>query len=624
MASPRRLPLPPLQRREARFARASLVQWLAMLPLAAALAALPPSQLFSGLAIGLGVLTGFKLLEARQLAEHRLVALLQLLSTGLVAAQRPELAASLLQLAATLLALAGLLALELGEGLDWLPLLRRSLVVLLSALPLALVLFVLVPRLGPFSALPLPGGSAAVVGLSDQLDPAGISELASSDEPAARVAFSGGPPPPPEQRYWRVLVHGTFDGRHWLRSFPDRAPGAALPPLPGGAAAPPAPAAAQAAEPAQLWLAAPSPQAAVPWSGRGRPSTRQLGLDSSGELRHRGPRDQRRVYSIAPESAAAAWQRIPPTPTDLSLPPGRNPRLEALGRTWSALPTPEQRLQAARAWFLSHNFLYSLRPGVLPDQAPFDAFLFERRIGFCGHYAASFSALMRAAGVPSRVVSGYRGGRWVVPIGGDGYLDLRQSDAHAWSEVWLPELGWTAVDPSHWIRGLAPGESLPSGDGLQHWLQRQWWGLDISWTRLWLGFDRDSQAELLRRLLGPALPGLGIVVLVALTLCLVLAVAALQGLQRRSAADAGRLELERLLRQLERLGLAPAPGETLQRFGLRLEQQRPELAGEMQAFVALYQQLRFAPRLAASDASLQRRLVRQRRRLAGRLQRSLR
>lgn len=604
------------RRRDARFTTATVLQWLAMLPLAAALVALPPSQMFAGLTVGLGVLTGFKLLEARQLAEHRLVSLLQLLSTGLVAAQRPELAASLLQLAATLLALAGLLALELGEGLGWLSLLRRSLLVLLSALPLTLVLFVLVPRLGPFSTLPLPGGSAAAVGLSDQLDPASISELASRDEPAARVAFSGGPPPPPGERYWRVLVHGRFDGRAWQRSFPDPAP-EAEPQLLLGTAAP-----TLAAGPAQLWLAAPSPQAAVPWSGRGQPLTRQLHLDSSGELRHRGARDQRRVYQIEPQSQPAAWQRIPPTAADLALPLDRNPRLEALGRAWSTLPTAEQRLQAARAWFLAQPFLYSLRPGALPDQAPFDAFLFERRIGFCGHYAASFSALMRAAGVPSRVVSGYRGGRWVVPIGGDGYLDLRQSDAHAWSEVWLPQRGWMAVDPSLWIRGLVPGEALASGDGLQNWLQRQWWGLDISWTRLWLGFDRDSQAALLRRLLGPALPWLGVIVLVALALCLVAAWVVLQNLQRRSAGDASRHELERLLRQLERLGQAPAPGETLQRFALRLERQRPDLAEELQAFVALYLQLRFAPRLSAAAASQQRLLVRKRRRLARQLQRS--
>jgi transglutaminase-like putative cysteine protease len=620
MAPPRRLPLLPPWRRNPRLATATLLQWLAMLPLAAALVSLQPGQLFGGLAIGLGVLTGFKLLEARQRGEHRLVALLQLLGIGLVAAQRPELAASLLQLAATLLTLAGLLALELGEGIPWLVLLRRSLLLLLAALPLALVLFVLVPRLGPFSSLPLAGGTAAVVGLSDQLDPSSIAELASSEEPAARVAFSGGQPPPVEQRYWRVLVHGRFDGRRWLRSFPDPPPGVALPPLPTDTAT--TTAVAPAAGPAQLWLAAPSPQAAVPWAGRGRPLTRQLQLDPVGELRHRGPRDQRRVYQLLPETQPALWQRLPPTLVDLALPRGRNPRLEALGRSWSTLAAPEQRLQAARAWFLAHDFRYSLRPGTLPDQAPFDAFLFERRVGFCGHYAASFSALMRAAGVPSRVVSGYRGGRWVVPIGGDGYLDLRQSDAHAWSEIWLPQQGWMAVDPSQWIRGLAAGESWPSSEGAQEWLRHQWWGLDISWTRLWLGFDRDSQASLLRRLLGPALPWLGPIVLAALAFCLVAAVLLLQALQQRGSADLGQRELQRLLRQLERRGLVPVPGETLQGFAMRLERQRPDLATELQAFVALYLQLRFAPLPAAASAGRQRLLVRQRRRLSRRLQRS--
>ena len=357
----------------------------------------------------------------------------------------------------------------------------------------------------------------------------------------------------------------------------------------------------------------------MPWSGGGRPLGRELRLDPSGELQHRGPRDQRRVYQLAAGPDPAAWQMRPPTPLDLSLPRGLNPRLEALGAGWAVLATPEQRLQAARAWFLSRDFRYSLRPGALPLQAPFDAFLFDKRIGFCGHYASSFTALMRAAGVPARVVSGYRGGRWVEPIGGDGYLDLRQTDAHAWSEVWLPGQGWLAVDPSTWIRGLAPGESLPRGGGPLEWLRRQWWGLDITWTRLWLGFDRDSQASFLRRLLGPALPWLGTIVLVALGLALAAAVAVLQALQRRSAADRDRRELERLLRLLERRGLAPAPGETLQRFAERLERRWPDLTPDLQPFVSLYLRQRFAP--GASGVAPPRQLARHRRSLGRTLQR---
>ena len=564
---------------------AATLQWLALLLLAVALAGLQPTSPFGALAIGLGVLTALKLWEARGLAEHRMVTLLQLVCAGLVAAQRPELGASLLQLAVTLLALAGLLALELGEGLGWRVVLRRSLQVVAAALPVALVLFLLVPRLAPFTALPLTGSSGALMGLSEELDPASIAGLAADENPAARVAFPGGAPPPPAERYWRVLVHDRFDGRRWVRSTP--------PPMGQGdpRSLMAAPLATDQVE--QIWLATPSPLDAVPWSGSGRPMGRELLLDPRGELLHRGLRDQQRVYGVAAPQGPPPWQSQPPSPLDTALPSGVNPRLEALGRRWGSLEQPEQRLQAARSWFSTNGFRYSLQPGTLPDRAPLDAFLFERRLGFCGHYASSLTALMRAAGLPARVVSGYRGGTWVVPLGGQGYLDLRQSDAHAWSEVWLPGRGWVGVDPSAWI---AP-DSTPRrrGHGLVEWVRQQWWGVDIAWTRLWLGFDRDSQNALLQGLLGPLRPWLGAVVLLALALTLAAGLSLLRLLQGHPSADPERRQLERLLRLLGRRGLTPHPGETLPRFAARVEARWPALAPELHRFVALYQQQRFAP-----------------------------
>ncbi|MCX5948075.1 MAG: DUF3488 and transglutaminase-like domain-containing protein [Cyanobacteria bacterium] len=590
------------------------LQWLAMVLLGLGMTGLQPNLLLGGMVIGLGALTTLKLWEARSLGEHRLVSLLQLVCAGLVAAMRPELGPSLLQAAVIVLALAGLLALELGEGLGWRLLLRRSAQVLAAALPLALVLFLLVPRLGPFSALPSQRGSAASIGLSDSLEPGSISELVDNPSPAARVAFPGGQPPAIDRRYWRVLVHDRFDGQRWSGStLPPadrndrRAIAAGEPPAaPGGAS--------------QLWLNEPSGLPAVPWSGRGRPLSRELLADAGGELLHRGSSDQRRVYTIADDDSANPWQRRPPGPGDLALPRGRNPRLEALAARWATLPAAAQRLDAARSWFRSQNFSYSASPGTLPERAPLDAFLFERRKGFCGHYASSFTALMRAAGVPARVVSGYRGGTWVQPIGGHGYLDLRQSDAHAWSEVWLPGVGWRQVDPSLWIASGGPGPGQGRAHaGAMEWLQQQWWGLDISWTQLWLGYDRQSQQALLQRLLGEHLQWLGVLVLVAVGLCLAAALAVLSWLQGRSQGDAPRRALEAILRQLARRGLEPEPGETLPVFAGRVQRRWPDLAPELEPFVALYQEHRYG--LAPPPGRAGRELQRGRRRLSRRLQR---
>lgn len=598
---------------------AAPLQWLTMALLALALVAVPWSQLLGVLAIGLGVLTALKLAEARSVRERRLVGLLQLFSAGLLGALQGDLLGSVLQGLAALLALAGLLALELGQGLGWGVMVRRSALLLLAALPMALVLFLLLPRLGPFTAMEGGGGPAAITGLSDSLDPGSIAELATSEAPAAWVAFPEGDPPPAGERYWRVLVHGRFDGRRWSAA-PRRS-----------ASPPPGPAALglglEAAEPTpeaggglQQWLVEPSGLAPVPWGGRGRPLDPALRLDPLGQLRHRGASGLRRVYSVRDDGRPAAWSRLPPEPLDRQLPLGSNPRLEALGRQWGNLPRPEQRLAAAERWFRSQPFRYTLRPGTLPEKAPLDAFLFERREGFCGHYASATTALMRAAGVPARVVSGYRGGDWVVPLGGSGYLDIRQGDAHAWSEVWLPGEGWRRVDPTTWVP-LPVGEESRTRGGTLRWLQQQWWGLDLAWTRLWLSADPQGQEALLQRLLGAWRPWLGAVVLAGLGLGLAGALAVLAALQRRALGpDPWRRELERLLASLARRGLGPQPGETLPQFAARVEERWPALGPDLAALVALYQRHRFAPGGPQARAELRRSRaeLRQRRRRLGR------
>ena len=267
----------------------------------------------------------------------------------------------------------------------------------------------------------------------------------------------------------------------------------------------------------------------------------------------------------------------------------------------------------AEAWFRQQGFRYSLNNPLLPQTAPLDALLFERRQGFCGHYASALSALMRAAGVPARVVSGYRGGTWVVPLGGSAFLDLRQSDAHAWSEVWIEGEGWRSLDPTLWVLGgptlgdpsspsapaTAPANpsanSAASADraGPLDWIARQWWGLDLAWGQWWLGFDQRSQELLLQRLLGPYRDWAGALLVGAVALTLALGLAAYGWLRRRGEGDLLQQELNQLLRSCARSGLVPQPGETVSQFGRRLRQARPLLGPELEDFVGLLQQLRY-------------------------------
>jgi len=577
------------------------LQWLAMAALAAGSVGLDPTWLLGLLTLALLVLAALKLVEARDRGGRRLVALLQVLVCGLQAAQLPDLLPSLVQLLAAVLSLAGLLQLESGQATPWRRLLRQSLQVLAAALPMALVLFLLVPRLGPLTAMPAGPSGRAVTGLSADLDPGSIATLADDDGAAARVAFADDRPPPAEQRYWRVLVHERFDGRRWQRDDEDEE---LLRQDPAGSEAASGLSAAleRAADRDQVWLAEPSRFTAVPWDGRSASPDPRLRLEPQGELRLRRPPIERRSYRLRPAAAPLPWQQRPPTPGALALPAAANPRLLALGRRWGQLPDPAARVAAAQAWFEAGGFRYDRRPGALPERDGLDVFLFESRVGFCGHYASAFSALMRAAGVPSRTVSGYLGGTWVVPVGGASYLELRQSDAHAWSEVWLGDQGWQRVDPSAWAGALAgqgPAAAAaradaPPAEGGWRWLQRQWWGLDMAWSRWWLGFDRSRQEALLAWLLGGRRWALGLVILTGVALGLVAALVPWQLRRSRPRRDQAARDLAELLRLLRSLRLEPRPGETLEELCRRAGEAYPNLATPLGELASCHTQRRYA------------------------------
>ncbi|MFZ9951668.1 MAG: transglutaminaseTgpA domain-containing protein, partial [Vulcanococcus sp.] len=382
------------------------------------------------------LLAALKLRESRSRADLQRVALTEWVAVGLLAVLRPELAASLLQGLTALVVLAALLLQEGGGQRSLRQTLQRSLQLSLAALPLLVLLFLLLPRIGPLWSV--AGGAAGRTGLDSILDPGAISRLVQDPTPALRVSWIQGAPPPQSQLYWRVLVLDRFDGRRWSRG-----------PLP----VPPArrPDGATGLVPEQLWVAEPSPLPALPWAGEGRPSDPALAVSSDGVLVGPAAGGRRRHYGITISGGDLPWRAVQPQPGDLALPTGSNPRLEALGASWQGLPEG-QRLKAAQALFVRQQLRYTLSPPPLPQQAPLDELLFTTRAGFCEHFASAFTALMRAAGLPARVVVGYQGGEWIPPTAlGAGYLEVRQSDAHAWSEVWLQGQGWVRVDPTAWV-----------------------------------------------------------------------------------------------------------------------------------------------------------------------------
>jgi protein-glutamine gamma-glutamyltransferase len=393
----------------------------------------------SGIAAGatlLAAMTSAKLLESRSLRDwHTIVfaALFLLLAACLDRQQLWRLPLYLAALWLLALGLRGLGSVGGAGGIDSLrDLARSSARALAFAAPLALALFLLFPRLpGGFWAI--PSDEEAITGLGDELSPGSISRLSESDEVAMRVRFSG-PLPQPAERYWRGPVMHDFDGYTWRRR---PSLGSKQPQLrPGGRA-----------YRYEVWLepnrhrallALELPTGALPGFSA---------FTDDYQLLSFRPIDQPRSYELTsytgqydPEPLGNYLRRV-----DTRLPEGRNRRAVELGRTLRAGVADDAAFVRRTLDFLRQGgYEYTLTPPLL-DLDSVDDLLFNTRQGFCGHYASAYATLMRAGGVPARVVTGYLGGEW---NSFGQYLVLRQSHAHAWVEVWLEGRGWQRVDPT--------------------------------------------------------------------------------------------------------------------------------------------------------------------------------
>jgi transglutaminase-like putative cysteine protease len=306
------------------------------------------------------------------------------------------------------------------------------------AAPLALGMFVLFPRIeGPLWGMPGEAGSHQA-GLSDRMAPGLLSHLAQSEDVAFRVRFDGQPPPHP-LLYWRGPVLASFDGQEWTRVPSQLA--RATSPLALAVRGQPVRYQVTLEPSRTRWLfALDMPVRAPELAGN------LAFVSAESELTSANPIERRIRYGLVsyPDFRLQAGSRPGNVPQWLQLPPALNPRALAEGHALQREPDPVKRIAAVLRRFSRENFVYTLDPPLLGADS-IDEFLFRTRAGFCEHYAGAFVFLMRAAGIPARVVTGYQGGEFN-PI--DGYLTVRQSDAHAWAEVWLAGRGWVRVDPT--------------------------------------------------------------------------------------------------------------------------------------------------------------------------------
>lgn len=568
------------------------------------LAVLATFRTLNGLEAGATLLVAMgalKLLEATRIRDFTFLsgAALFLLLAACLDAQAlwrlPLYAADLCLCCATLLALA-----RAPEPLPARAALREAGRLLLLAAPLALLLFLFFPRL-PGSFWALPDSGDAITGLSNELEPGTIAELTQIDDPAMRVRFAGAAPPRNE-RYWRGPVLHDFDGSAWRARAGLYVPRAALNYAgprytytvelePGALPLLPALELPEGPLPPDAVLTS-DYQLALP-----RPPRQALHYTLSSRTQYR---------SVQPLSLAQ--RRI-----DLALPQGRNPRTLALARQLRAAASDERGfIEAVLARFRDAGFAYTLTPQRLGAQ-PVDEFLFDTRAGFCGHYASAFALLMRAGGVPAHVVTGYQGGEWN-PIG--GYYLVRQSHAHAWTEVWLDGAGWRRIDPTAVVAParlegesveLLPGAARSGGRLLRSlaWIGtvvQGWDALNAWWLRDVVGFSFDRQTDLFDAL------GLG-----ASTWRTLAGVLAAGGVawalvvvwQTRHRArppppDPLSRAWRRLGSRLARLGLRRRTTEGPLDFAERVAAARPALAHDIRRLARDYARLRFGP---AADAA---------------------
>ena len=329
---------------------------------------------------------------------------------------------------------------------------------------------------------------------------------------------------------------------------------------------------------------------------------------------------ERRLYRLQSHSQYRLQPVLTPAQREraLQLPKGSNPRSLALGERWREQGLRGHALiEAALQRFRHEAYYYTLQPPTLGRNG-IDEFLFDTRRGFCEHYAGSFTVLMRAAGLPARVVTGYLGGE---PNEIGDYYIVRQSDAHAWSEVWLDGEGWVRVDPTAAVaperveRGLGSalaGDALlpsfldptrRSGLGLR--LAARWDWANAQWNRWVLGYGPELQQDLLRRIglvdwgaMMLALTGLMAVLLSLLGLLV------LRASQRRTRPDPALREWQRLQRRLGRAGLPAVPSEGPQAYAGRVQRARPDLAEPLAQALQHYLALRYleTPRKAELHA----------------------
>ena len=473
---------------------------------------------------------------------------------------------------------------------------RRSAVMMLQGLPIALLLFLFFPRLAqPLWGLPTDWTARS--GLSDSMSPGQISDLSLSDEVAFRVEFDGAVPPP-RDRYWRGPVFSQFDGRTWSRGPLSLAETRSF---------------NQDGTPITYTVAL-EPNERRSLFALDLPAAAPLlrsGAETVSNVRTSVTRDQQVLLSVPVTQAVRYTQRSllassypASTPAEARLNLGLgdgNPRTIAFARDLRAqLPDDRTFIDTLLAKFNREQYVYTLAP-PLYERDPVDFFMFDERRGFCEHYASAFVLMLRAAGIPARVVTGYQGGST-----NRDYMIVRQSDAHAWTEALLNGR-WQRFDPTAAVApsrvevglggALAAGEPLPFLARLDStWVtqvQLAWDAFNYGWRRNVVGFNRDRQQTIWREWRLDEFAAWQLVMLIAAVVGAWAALVVAWLMWKRRKQERALVLWDDLNRRIARAGLPRLPHEGPLAFAARAAARWPQFAIAFAAIGESFAALRY-------------------------------
>ena len=539
------------------------------------------------------IMLGLKTLETRTLRDAMLLIFLGffLVITNLLYSQ--SILTALYMLACTVLITATMIDLNYsGAEPPFRHQLRTASLQLAQAVPLMLALFLLFPRVpGPLWGMPRDA-FAGVTGLSDTMTPGSISNLVLSDAVAFRVTFDS-TLPRARDLYWRGPLMWDFDGRTWsVQFFVYTAPRIM-------ASGDPVKYEVTLEPHNRRWMFSLDLPAVVPTGAvvsadyhlyAVQPVNNRVRYEMTSLLNARfGEVENQHMLNRA-----------------LQLPPRSNPRALAYGQALrekhggNDLAIANEMLTLFR-----QEFRYTIEPPLLGDQ-PVDEFLFRTRAGFCEHYASAFAVVMRAAGIPTRIVTGYQGGDY--SAFGNYYI-VRQADAHAWAEIWLKERGWIRVDPTAAVSPLridtGISAAVPRSEPLSlltrgdiEFLRRArltWDYVANAWNQWVLGYTPERQRWLLSSI---GVDNATWEKLAAILFCLAgLIVATLTALALRQlrsrARDPVKIAYLRFCDKLRRRGLPREPAEGPVDYARRIRTSRPDLTSAVDGITRLYVALRY-------------------------------